>query len=97
MNFIRRKPGNPDSMGRDLKLDNSWSIPEERRTCREWDSRASFPTGIRAHRLQVLHLPGWFHLLLHHLLPGWAKSQYWGPNRQEHQERRIFWEWDRGK
>lgn len=40
-------------MGRDLKPGNAWSSPEERCTCSEWDSRASFPTRIRAHRLQV--------------------------------------------
>lgn len=79
----RRKPGNPNPMGRDLKPGDAWSIPEERGTCSEWDSRPSFPRGIRAHRLQVLHLPGLFHLLLHYLPPAWVKSQCWGPNRQE--------------
>lgn len=29
MNFNRRKPGNLDPMGRDLKPGSAWSIPEE--------------------------------------------------------------------
>lgn len=30
------------------------------------DGRASFPREIRTHKLQVWHLPMWFHVLPHH-------------------------------